>query len=103
MPRRVAESRTSLFPSGRAANAWAYAREQVEGLEDTPGSYEVQGCGCHECDGLYDFLSVAQGAPVYRNGSGWVLHRERATWLNTRVGAWVRCRSWKRLEKRQGY
>eukprot|EP00435_Cladocopium_sp_Y103_P006397 s319_g2.t1 len=85
---RVKESRTAIAP--QPANGHVQHRRQAQvNLEaklidmacswaSKARSYEISGCGCAECDGCYDFVEAsAQGAPVYRSASGWVLHRDR--------------------------
>eukprot|EP00434_Breviolum_minutum_P022199 symbB.v1.2.019595.t3/scaffold1611.1/size109513/1 len=83
MKMQVKESRTAIWtPAEHHTDSGNAQRRPPENLEtrliDTACSYEISGCGCAECNGIYTFLEgSASGAPVYKSASGWILHRDR--------------------------
>ena len=72
--------------SGRqtAAQRRQNAQQQLETqLSEASCRYEILGCGLPECNGQYDFSEASsQGAPVYRNSAGWILHMDRVPELD---------------------
>lgn len=80
----VKESRTALyFESDTGPQATRQRRELAQRDLDVPlcetaYEYEVRGSGVPECDGAYEYSTASRnGAPVYKNKEGWVLHRDR--------------------------
>ena len=92
MGMEVRESRTVFHQQEANAQAVAHrranAQQQLEAhLSEAACCYDISGCGLAECNGRYDFTEASsQGAPVYQNTDGWVLHMDRVPELD-QIGA----------------
>ena len=91
MGMEVRESRTVLHLEEKGDGGTAAVRrrgdaqQQLDGcsLSEAACRYELGGCGLPECNGRYDFSEASsQGAPVYQNAAGWILHMDRVPELD---------------------